>query len=840
MATDAGHAYTFSIRIICQFSSFKCLREQLQMFRSYALVAFRRLLQEKLYFLVTVLSLALGIASFLILTLYLRSELTYDQHFTNSEHIYRVTWNVEKDGGGEYAITAPSVGPLLLGDYPEFTDMVQFRVSRQNVFEANETQKHWDRVFLADPSVFDVFSHDISRGDPRTALADPYSIAISESFAQHYFGDENPIGRKVLSGGMAFAVTLVFADLPENTHLKYDALLPLSLMQVFAPGFFDDHIKSLDWLDDRYTYVEVSPQIDQDALHEIAQDFVNRYMRNLEAESGIKYAVRFQPLTDVHYDDQLLVDLPSGNIFYVYVFAAVATFILLVGCINYTNLATARASKRAREIGMRRVLGATRPQLIGQFLGESLMFTGFGMVVALLIIKIVFAATPIGALMGNETLLIANIDANVLFGAMLLGLSVALIAGIYPAFYLSAIPPLAAITTFNSSWQSGIGLRRILVWIQLVIGISVIACTLLMIEQVRYLEEKPLGFDTENRLIITLRDYDAVRNLTTIKNELRKLDSVVDVVTIDRVPGTGNSFIVIPTETNTGGMESLGAHRLDVGINFVEAMNVDVIQGRGFSAEIVADEWESVLVNQSLVRHAGWDNPIGKRFQYDYGPAYVVGVVEDFHYSALHNVVGPLLIHPVSDSIGDIPKHRQALISRSIIVVVSEAHSGEAMLQIENTVRTFSPSYIFQADFLDDRLGGQYRSESNLIRLTGIFAATCILICIIGLFGLTAFSTEQRTKEIGIRKVLGASDFQIVTMLSRHILFLVLIAAIPASIVSYLVLERWLQRFSYHIDIGWQPFVAATLIVTIITLLTVVALSLKASRARVADNLRYE
>lgn len=810
------------------------------MFRSYALVAFRRLLQEKLYFLVTVLSLALGIASFLILTLYLRSELTYDQHFTNSEYIYRVAWNVEKDGGGEYAITAPSIGPLLLGDYPEFTNMVQFRVSRQKIFETNEIQKHWDRVYLADPSVFDVFSHNISRGDPSTALDDPYSIAISESFAQYYFGDENPIGKKVLSGGMAYAVTLVFADLPENTHLKYDALLPLSLMQVFAPGFFDDHIKSLGWLDDRYTYVEVAPQIDQITLNEIAQDFVDRYMQNVEAEFGAEYAMRFQPLTDIHYDDQLLVDLPSGSIFYIYVFAAVATFMLLVGCINYTNLATARASKRAREIGMRRVLGATRPQLIGQFLGESLIFTGFSMVVALLLIKIVFAATPIGALMGNETLLSENIDASVLIGSMLLGLSVALVAGIYPAFYLSAIPPLAAVTTFNSSWQSGLGLRRVLVWLQLVIGISVIASTLSMIEQVRFLDEKPLGFDTENRLIITLRDYDAVRNLTTIKNELRKLDSVVDVVSIDRIPGTGNSFVVIPTETNTGGMESLGAHRLDVGINFVEAMNVNVVQGRGFSEDIVADEWESVLVNESLVRHAGWDNPIGKRFQYDHGPAYVVGVVEDFHYAALHNVVGPLIMHPVSDVIGDIPKHRQALISNSMIVVVSAALSSEAMRQIENTVRSFSPGYIFQSDFLDDRLREQYRSESNLMQLTGILAVTCILICIIGLFGLTAFSTEQRTREIGIRKALGASDIQIVTMLSRHILLLVLIAAIPASFASYLVLERWLQRFAYRIDIGWQPFIAATLIVTVVTLLTVVALSMKASRARVADSLRYE
>ena len=346
--------------------------------------------------------------------------------------------------------------------------------------------------------------------------------------------------------------------------------------------------------------------------------------------------------------------------------------------------------------------------------------------------------------------------------------------------------------------------------------------------------------DKDNRLIITLRDYDSVKNLSTVKDELQDLQGVVDVTTINRVPGTGNSFVVLPVENDTGGLESLGTHHLQVGMNFVEAMNVQVVQGRGFSEDIAADEWASVLVNESLVRHVGWVNPIGKRIQYGSEFASVVGVVKDFHYSGLHNVVGPLLIKPLVDTIGDVPEHRRALVSRSIIVVISEFGVQETMRQIEDTVKKFDPAFSIEPDFLDDRLAQQYRSESNLMQLTGIFALTCILISVIGLIGLTAFSAEQRTKEIGIRKVLGASEGQIVILLSRHVFLLVLVAAVPASAVSYVVIEKWLNRFAYHIDINWYPFVAATSVVACAALITAITLSMKAARAKVVDNLRYE
>jgi putative ABC transport system permease protein len=811
------------------------------MIKSYIIIALRKLGRERLYVSINIFSLALGLASFLILALYLRSELTYDQHHVNHERIYRVTAKFQQPSGTgrHFAVSQIGIGPLLVKDFPQLGKQVRFRPSAQNVLQYQDNRRQWDGIYLADPTAFEIFTHQILSGDQKTAFNDPYSIAVSETFARHYFGNENPIGKKLSSGAYSYAVTLVFADLPENTHLKYDALLPIAMMDVFQPGFSNLYANTLGNVQ-LYTYLMTPPDFDPKSFASIGDSFVDRYMKDLQVRMKSKFTPILQPLTDVHFDSSLDSDLLTGNIFYVYGFFAVAVFILLVACINYMNLATARATKRAKEVGMRKVLGASKSQLIGQFLGESLTFTAIALVLALVLVEVALALTPIGALMGHEQLLAARTEPTVLMGVVLLGLTVALVSGLYPAFYLSAISPLAALTQVKRSWRTGFSMRQVLVLFQLVISIGVIACTLLMTDQMRYINSRPLGFDKENRLIVTMRGYDVVKNIKTIKAELLKEPGVVNATTIGQVPGTGSGSINTPVENNAGVMEPVGMAIVGVGRNFVDSMKLKVLQGRSFSDEIASDSREALLVNETMVKKMGWDNPLGKRVQAGPTVARVIGVVEDFHYSSLHNEIGPLVMPPISDEYGPMAENNKPLVTGSIIAVLSGQNLRATVERVKAVIAKFDPKYDAEPVFLEDRLNELYKSEANLMKLTGIFAGICILISVMGLFGLAAFTTEQRTKEIGIRKTLGASDGQIVGLLSRHLLPLLVAAAVPATALSYYAIDKWLARFAYRADIGWLTFVLATLAVAAVAFCTVALQSLKTATSEPVDALRYE
>jgi len=504
------------------------------------------------------------------------------------------------------------------------------------------------------------------------------------------------------------------------------------------------------------------------------------------------------------------------------------------------NLATARAAQRAREIGVRKVLGASQSQLVRQFLGESVIFTAIALVLAIGLMELALRFTPIGTLMGKEHLLSAFREPLVLGGVLVLGVLVAFVAGLYPAFYLSTISPLAALTHVKRSWRVGLSMRQVLVFAQLAISIAVIACTLLMNDQMRYVHSLPLGFDKENRLLVTLRTFDVVKNLTTIKNELRRVPNVLDVSNISLAPGLGNAQNLIPIETNDGVFEPTEVDMVAVGINFTEAFNVPVVAGRTFSEDIATDGREAILVNESMVRKMGWSDPIGKRWQAGPFIVKVIGVVKDFHYASLHNAIGPLVLRPIPDDVGNVPDALKDYTTMNLVISVSGEGLPDTVNAIEKIVRHFDPRSDFEPDFLEDRLDALYRSENDLMKLTGIFAVICIFISVMGLFGLTAFTTEERTREIGIRKVLGASDRQIIGMLSKPLLVLILIAAIPATFASYRAIDTWLQRFAYHTTISVLTFVIATALVTAVALLTVALQSRKTAQAEPVESLRYE
>jgi len=809
------------------------------MFRMYFITALRRLAKEKIYVVINVLSLALGIACFLILSLYLRSELTYDQHHSKHDRIYRIM--SEFSTSGRFAGSSEGIGPLLTQDYPQLGDYVRIRPATQNDLSYGDISFSWEDIYIVDENIFEVFDQETIYGNPETALSEPYTIAISESLSKTYFGDRNPIGEILDGDGFSMQVTLVFADLPENTHLQYDAVYPYSMMDVFIADFESTYIPSL-WGFSTYTYLLVPPEFDPESFASISDSFYQQYMAEEGELRNASFRAELQPLRSIHFGEKLAADRPSGNIFYVYGFAAVAILILLVACINYMNLATARATKRANEVGMRKVMGAGRGQLIGQFIGESLIFTFGALIVGLLMVEIALNLTPIGSLMGKEDLLANFTDPTMVLWVVLLTIGVSVVSGLYPAFYLSSISPMAALTRVNGSWRNGLSIRQVLVLAQLSISIGVIACTLLMSAQMRFVANMSLGFNTENRVLINLRGADMIEAIPTLKSELIAHSNILDVVQSNYIPGNGSSTRTVDVETNEGVMSPEGVDIIITGSNYMNGMGVEVIEGRGFSEEFISDEIESIMVNASMVRRMGWDEPLGKRIgnRDDNSLRTVIGVTRDFHYASLHNAVGDLVIYPTQTNYEIVPAASRTFLRSSIVVNISGENIGATLETIGSTIRQFEPDHIFDPIFLDDRLDQLYTSETNLMNLTQWFAAICIMIAAMGLFGLAAFTTQQRYKEIGIRKVLGASSRQIVMMLTKYLIPLVLVAAIPSSIISYFALNNWLEKFAYRADINFLPFVIATTAVLAVTLLTVGLQSFKTSQSNPVEALRYE
>ncbi len=808
----------------------------------FTLRGFRR---ERRYVIINTLTLALGIASCVLIALYLRSELTYDRWQTHHERIYRLTTTFAgANGESNSALSQEGLGPLLVQDYPQLGKQVRFmRPPDGTVLKFENIQRPWDNLYLADPSVFEIFTHQIVYGDPKTAFDKPFSIALSETVASFYFGEQNPIGKTLSAAGLGFQVTLVYKDQPENTHLRYDALFPMGLMELMFPGFSKSYVSRL-WINSLFTYVMVPAEFDPADFSNLMQGFVTKYMTDRSgAQSDLKFSARMQPLADVHYGDKLEGDLQTGNRAYVYGFAAIAVFILLAACINYANLATARAAKRAKEIGIRKVLGASRSELVSQFLGEAFIFAALALAVGLLLAGAALALTPIGQLLGYQHLLgeLARPDVWALLA--ILALAVTLLSGLYPAFYLSEISPLAALTQVRRSWQTRFNLRQVLVCVQISISVAVVACTFLMMNQMRYVHEKPLGFEKQNRLLVTMYGYETAMKMQTIKAEIRRLPSVTNASTISVVPGVNTPSTRMLVESSQGALEPMELSAMRIDMRFADSMNLQILEGRAFSESLGSDSQQAVLVNETLVRRLGWDEAVGKRVQTMGGqPATlrVVGVVKDFHYSSLHNAVGPLVMFPLVERYDLALPLQKAVMQVTMVIAMTGERLSETLQDIRQVLVRFDPTYSFQPVFLEDRLDQLYATEARLIALSAIFAGVCIAICMIGIAALSAFMTEQRAREIAVRKVLGASDLHILTLLSRPLAVLVVIAAIPASIVAYYAIDRWLDRFEYHTSISLSPFLLSILLIGLVSFVTVIAQAHRPLKSNPVEALRYE
>ncbi|MEJ0009017.1 MAG: ABC transporter permease [Steroidobacteraceae bacterium] len=792
--------------------------------RNYLVVLLRTLQREKLYAAINIAGLSLGVACCLLLGLFLISELTYDRHFDNYRNIYRVVDEFSIGGTHDrFAVTSRALGPMVAAENPEVKAYVRFQNNGSGNGNSGGVAIHhgndvyfWNNSYFVTDNVFQVFSHKIIYGDPKTALKDASAVAISETVAKRYFGNANPIGETITTdSGIPTRITLVFADLPPNTHLKYDLLFSDNGAFLKDPDSQTQRRQML-WNVNDYTYLLMAPGFDPKTWPAFSDEFYKRNMTEIGKSINGSWKSWLQPLASIHLQADVGYDLPTGNRIYLYGCAAVALFILIVACINYMNLATARAMRRAHSVGIRKILGASRLTLGLQFLGEAVLFSLLAVLLGVVIVELSLRFTSINSLMGQQVSLDLAHHPALLAELIGLGVLMGLLSGIYPAVYLSSWAPLSALASKNAAGKGNLRLREGLVLVQFTISVAVIACTILMGAQMRYIANKSLGFQKENQVIVQLRGASTIEKLGTIRTELAKNAHILGSTELRVVMGQTPSINVISMENNSGVMTPITTSNLQIGDDFASVVGLKIVQGRDFSKRLLTDVGLNCLINEATVRKMGWTEPLGKRVAAGNLTGRVVGVVADFNFLSLHTAVQPLLMFPLPDNFAGVPEVMRPFQQQQLLVKISGTDVDKTLGYMEEVMSKVDTKHPFQFQFLDDQLDQLYKSEHRLTELIGIFATVCIFIACLGLFGLASFTTEQRTREIGTRKVLGATAWQIIALLSRRILLLVLIASVLAAVISYFAIDEWLTGFAYRAGINPFIFVLAALVAAVV------------------------
>lgn len=794
------------------------------MFTNYLKIAFRSLLRQKSYAAINIVGLALGIVCSLLMVLHIADDLAYDRFHSKRDRIYRFTqWN---NDGQVPANTAPAWAEALTSDIPQIEAAVRFyENSTETLMSVGETKFYEKRLKFADANVFEVFDFPLVEGDARTALVEPFTIVLSESAAKRYFGKENPVGKFIrYDNKRDFRVTGVIRDVPSASHLQFDMLG--SMETVKRDIALPDGFKSFFW-NPFLTYILVREEASSDEIMPLLWQMKNKYMKDVPVVPGL------QALTDIH----LIHEKAFSTISFL---AAIAFIIILLACINYTNLATARFSTRAREVGIRKTLGASRFQVAGQFWSESLLLTIVALIIALFAAEL---ALPAFNSLTNKQLSLFGGNPFVLpIGLGIIVVLVSIIAGMYPAVFLSSFKPVTTLrgALASSSKSPRISLRSLLVVLQFSFSIVMIIGTLVVSEQMSFIHNKNMGFDRQQVVVVQMRGTDDYEKRETLKAAFRNVSDVQEVSLSSAVPGKSDLLMSMPIEFKylSSGDKDPNIKWLCIDEGFLPLYGISLKEGRNINNS-EADESEAFLLNEAAVRKLKWEqNAIGHEIGYSVGEkasnwwihkqGRVVGVVKDFHVGTLRKEIEPLLIH--------VNKQFSGTLSVKL-------HSGDprnALTALEAAWKQIVPARPFEYAFLDEDFSSVYKREEQLRAIVTVFAALAIVISCLGLLGLTAFAAEVRTKEIGIRKVLGATIASIVGLLSKDFLKLVLAAILLASPAAYWLAGKWLQDFAYRIELRAGLFVAAGAIAMLIAFATVAAQAISAARANPVQSLRSE
>jgi len=804
------------------------------MLYNYLKIAFRSLIKSKVHTAINVAGLGLGIASVLLITLYIQYETGFDRHYPDYENIYRITWHTDNP----QTRTPHPMAQAMASDFPEVETAVSLSplwaagLTREVFSIANpETDVRFDEsnILAVDTNFFDVFGFNVVRGNGKDALRNVNSILISESTAKKYFNNADPIGKHLMvyPDSVLLQVMAVFQDVPIQSHFHFDMLVSYLREKSLDPN--DEYYSWADF--GHFNYVKLKPGADAHALEAKLMPWARKYI-NVSDEIYRKavasnFRFRLQPVADIHLHSHLRWELePNGNIEYVYIMAAAALLTLLIACINFTNLMTAKSAERAKEIGIRKTMGALRKQLSIQFMGESILVTLFSLIIGLMLVE---ACLPFYNILTQHSLSLDYVTAlpTLLAAAIIIGI----LSGIYPSVVLSSIQPQTILKGKFHTSQRGNGLRNTLIVFQFSISMVLISGAVIIYHQLHFIRNKNLGFDKEELVVIPMKNENLSRRLEAIKSELSRVEGVKSVSASSNLPGG-------PFNQNAMALVSSPEHEVIasevlVDHNFLETMTFELTEGRFFNIADKPDSVMNFIINETAARQLNAEAAVGKEILwYAYESeapvkGRIVGVVKDFHFQSLHDPIRPLLMIPY-------PAYNH------LVIKLNTANVERSLQAIRHVYQQFEDSFQFEFTFLDEQLNRQYESEARTATLFAVFAFVAIGIACFGLFGMALLTFRQRTKEVSIRKVLGASVSALMVLLLKDFTKLILVAVVVAIPVAWWLMDRWLHNFIYQVRIQPLTFFISGIALIAIAWITLAYFTYKTSQANPAETLKRE
>jgi len=794
--------------------------------KNLILVALRNLRRDKWYSILNILGLTIGITFSIFLILYVKDELSFDRHNKKADRIFRINSYIqEKDKNTDWTYTQLPMGPTLKNDYPEVEEQVRFQNRERTLFKNGDKQFYETKVYYVDSTIFNVFTHRFLEGSPATALIAPFDIVITKTLADKYFGkNASAVGKTLKSVYDTYKVTGVIEDVPTNSHIRYDMLISFSTIlrgqqaNPYAWGNFG-----------YYTYILLKPGASAAALNKKLVDVYKKFVEPIFQQFNVKMSYDLQPITAIHLHSELQYEPEeTGSMSYIWIFSAVAFIMLIIACINYMNLTTARSARRAKEIGIRKVTGSSKKQLIAQFLSESLLTS---LVAALLSVLLMMLLLSTFNTLSGKTFTLQTLfqQFNIL---LVLGvvLFTGLVGGSYPAFYLSGFKPVGILKGALSKASGNINLRRTLVVLQFSIAMVMLICTWVVYSQLSYVRKKDLGFNKDQVMMVTVNTGEDERGkIFSMNNEFRNLAGIKEVGAGNSYPGAKNVNLNLFTVETDKGYVDKAVEMYSVDEHYFNTLGIKMTKGRNFSG--LSDTLRSIVVNEDMAKHFGWKEPIGKRVKFpgDSSGNYVevVGVFKDFNQKSLYSPIAPLLLFYRPN--GNI-----------IQLKMETGNIKSSVSKVEAVWKKYFPQLPFEYKFLDDDFNSQYTADQKRGKIFASFSILTIIITCLGLLGLTAFTTQQRQKEISIRRVLGASTSEVVTLITKNYIWLTLIAAAIAFPVAWYFMNRWLKEFSYKAELTLIPFAVSALVILLTAVITASYHSARAAWTKPVKSLRTE
>jgi putative ABC transport system permease protein len=802
------------------------------MLRHFFQIAWRNLKKRKLFGFINIAGLSIGMACCLLITLYVENEFSYDRYHSNADRIYRVTQTFRAVQKGEnpgppspqdfWVWGCAPVGPALQADFPEIEKVLRFMSPNSILLQHGDHRIQQDNLVMMDSTAFDVFSWKMRYGNPHTALNAPNSIVLTQAVAEKFFGHTNPVGQILRADNqLNLQVTGVMQDVPPNSQFTFNGLISMATARQQRSDIFDN------WgYVDFYTYILLKPNASIEPLKKKTTEFLKRHNPD---DKG--YTIAYEKMTDAYLHSVAIRQPgPTGSLTNVYLFLCIAVFIMLIACINFMNLSTARSLERAKEVGVRKVLGVTPSSLIRQFLAESILLAIFAGVIALALAS---AGVSLIATLSGKALEANLFTLPVILGMVAFSILAGVIAGIYPAWFLSGFKAITVLKgKFNPSGQ-GISLRKVLVVFQFTVSIVLIAGTLIVFRQLAFVNHHELGFQKDQMLIIDFAgDGDVEQHIESIKGAIAKNPGVLSVAASRAVPGEFLPNAGSQIETPDGKMAQQDPFIYEIDFDFIPTYHIPLVAGRNYSRAFTTDSAESMVINEAATRLYGYHNPadaVGKKFDQWGRKGKIIGVVKDFNFRSLHQAVEPLTL-----------RYGYPYNLNRISVALKGDRIPATIAQLNATWDKMAPQRPFLYHFLDQSFNDQYQADQQFGQLFTFFSCLSIFIACLGLFGLSTFMAQQRVKEIGIRKVLGSSPTSIIMLLSKDFIKLVCIAILISVPVCWWVMNDWLKGFAYRIEIGPAVFLESGCIALAIALATMTWQSLRAAVANPVRSLRSE